>query len=211
MKPFVFITKPIPEEIESFIGEHCRYEIWQEDTLPNDVLFEKLKEAEGLLTSGTSGPSINRELLKHAPKLKVVSNQSVGYDNFDIEAMKERGVVGTHTPYTLDDTVADLAFSLILSSARRVAELDRFVRAGKWGTVEEEALFGVDVHHQTLGIIGMGRIGEQAARRANSASIWKCFIITVIGNKKRKKASVSSMLSLIHCSNNLTLFCSLRR
>lgn len=166
MKPFVFITKPIPEEIEAFIGEHCRYEVWQEDTLPSDVLFEKLKEAEGLLTSGTSGPSINRELLEHAPKLKVVSNQSVGYDNFDIEAMKERGVVGTHTPYTLDDTVADLAFSLILSSARRVAELDRFVRAGKWGTVEEEALFGIDVHHQTLGIIGMGRIGEQAARRA---------------------------------------------
>lgn len=90
MKPFVFITKPIPEEIENMISEHCRYEIWQEDTLPQEVLFEKMKDAEGLLTTGTSGPSINSELLEHAPKLKVVSNQSVGYDNFDIEAMKEK-------------------------------------------------------------------------------------------------------------------------
>ena len=122
-----------------------------------------MKDAEGLLTSGTA---IDSDLLDHAPKLKVVSNNSVGYDNFNIEEMKRRGVVGTHTPYTLDDTVADLAFSLILSSARRVAELDRFVRAGKWGTIEEESLFGMDVHHQTLGIIGMGRIGEQAAKRA---------------------------------------------
>ena len=78
-----------------------------------------MKDAEGLLTSGTA---IDSDLLDHAPKLKVVSNNSVGYDNFNIEEMKRRGVVGTHTPYTLDDTVADLAFSLILSSARRVAE-----------------------------------------------------------------------------------------
>ncbi|MCY7786312.1 2-hydroxyacid dehydrogenase [Bacillus inaquosorum] len=191
LKPFVFITKPIPEEIEAFIGEHCCYEIWQEDTLPNDVLFEKLKDAEGLLTSGTSGPSINRELLEHAPKLKVVSNQSVGYDNFDIEAMKERSVVGTHTPYTLDDTVADLAFSLILSSARRVAELDRFVRAGKWGTVEEEALFGIDVHHQTLGIIGMGRIGEQAARRAKFG-----FDMDVLYHNRHRKQEIEDSIGV---------------
>lgn len=138
MKPYVFIAKPIPPEVEQMIGEHCRYDIWKEDTIPKEELYEKMKDAEGLLTSGTA---IDRDLLDHAPKLKVVSNNSVGYDNFNIEEMKRRGVVGTHTPYTLDDTVADLAFSLILSSARRVAELDRFVRAGKWGTVEEESLF----------------------------------------------------------------------
>lgn len=163
MKPYVFIAKPIPPEVEQMIGEHCRYDIWKEDTISKEELYEKMKDAEGLLTSGTA---IDSDLLDHAPKLKVVSNNSVGYDNFNIEEMKRRGVVGTHTPYTLDDTVADLAFSLILSSARRVAELDRFIRAGKWGTVEEESLFGMDVHHQTLGIIGMGRIGEQAAKRA---------------------------------------------
>lgn len=124
----------------------------------------KIKEADGLLTSGTK---INRELLCNAPKLKIVSNNSVGYDNFDIEAMKEKSVIGTHTPYILDGTVADLAFGLILSSARRIAELDRYIRDGKWTKSEDdESLFGCDVHHRTLGIIGMGRIGEQVAKRA---------------------------------------------
>lgn len=97
------------------------------DPIPKDILFQKLQHADGLLTSGTK---IDQELLDHAPKLKVVSNNSVGYDNFDIEVMRQRGVIGTHTPHTLDHTVADLAFSLILSSARRIAELDRFIREG---------------------------------------------------------------------------------
>lgn len=165
MKPFVYVTKPIPEEVEELLAEHCTYEVWtSRERIPRQVLLEKIKEADGLLTSGTK---IDRKLLYSAPKLKIVSNFSVGYDNFDLEAMKEKSVIGTHTPYVLDDTVADLAFGLILSSARRIAELDRYVRDGKWTKSEdEESLFGSDVHHQTLGIIGMGRIGEQVAKRA---------------------------------------------
>ncbi|TWL84791.1 Glyoxylate/hydroxypyruvate reductase B [Bacillus licheniformis] len=165
MKPFVYVTKPVPKEIEEILAEHCEYEIWtSRERIPRTTLLEKIKEADGLLTSGTK---IDRELLSNALKLKIVSNNSVGYDNFDIEAMKEKSVIGTHTPYILDDTVADLAFGLILSSARRIAELDRYVREGKWTKSEDdESLFGSDVHHRTLGIIGMGRIGEQVAKRA---------------------------------------------
>ncbi|MFN2744381.1 MULTISPECIES: 2-hydroxyacid dehydrogenase [unclassified Bacillus (in: firmicutes)] len=165
MKPFVYVTKPIPKEIEELLSKACTYEIWpSRERIPRGTLLEKIGEAEGLLTSGTK---IDRELLSCAPKLKIVSNNSVGYDNFDIEAMKENSVIGTHTPYILDDTVADLAFGLILASARRIAELDRYVRQGKWTKSEDdETLFGSDVHHQTLGIIGMGRIGEQVAKRA---------------------------------------------
>ncbi|MEC1259499.1 D-glycerate dehydrogenase [Bacillus swezeyi] len=165
MKPFVYVTKPIPKEIEELLAEHCTYEIWpSRERIPRETLLQKIREAEGLLTSGTK---IDHELLCNAPKLKIVSNNSVGYDNFDIDAMKEKSVIGTHTPYILDDTVADLAFGLILSSARRIAELDRYVRDGKWTKSEDdETLFGSDVHHQTLGIIGMGRIGEQVAKRA---------------------------------------------
>lgn len=165
MKPFVYVTKPIPKEVEEMLAEHCTYDIWtSRERIPRRVLLENIKEAEGLLTSGTK---IDRELLCSAPKLKIVSNNSVGYDNFDIEAMRERSVIGTHTPHVLDDTVADLAFGLILSSARRITELDRYVREGKWTKSEDdESLFGTDVHHQTLGIIGMGRIGEKVAKRA---------------------------------------------
>lgn len=121
MKPYIFVAKPLPASFEDMLKEHCTYEVWQsKDPIPRDLLFEKLQKADGLLTSGTK---IDQDLLDHAPQLKVVSNNSVGYDNFDLEAMRQRGVIGTHTPYTLDHTVADLAFSLILSSARRIASL----------------------------------------------------------------------------------------
>jgi gluconate 2-dehydrogenase len=100
--------------------------------------------------------------------LKVVSSISVGYNHFHIEDMKAANVIGTHTPYVLDDTVADLVLALMLSAGRRVAELDAFVKQGKWqkGQVKETELFGMDVHHATIGIIGMGRIGEAIAKRA---------------------------------------------
>lgn len=112
MKPHIFVAKPLPTAFEDMLKEHCTYEVWQsKDPIPRDLLFEKLQKADGLLTSGTK---IDQDLLDHAPQLKVVSNNSVGYDNFDLEAMRQRGVIGTHTPYTLDHTVADLAFSLIL-------------------------------------------------------------------------------------------------
>ncbi|HEY0828613.1 MAG TPA: D-glycerate dehydrogenase, partial [Bacilli bacterium] len=97
---------------------------------------------------------------------KVVSNITVGYNNFDLEAMKARGVMGTNTPHVLDETVADLVFGLMLSAARRLPELDRLVTAGGWRTGRDEVLYGVDVHSATLGIIGLGRIGEAIARRA---------------------------------------------
>jgi gluconate 2-dehydrogenase len=96
-----------------------------------------------------------------------VSNVSVGYNNFDLAAMRKRGIIGTHTPYVLDDTVADLTIALMLSAARRIPELDRKVKEGRWSKDEETVVdFGVDVHHATLGIVGMGRIGEAVAKRA---------------------------------------------
>ena len=110
---------------------------------------------------------IDEELLNHAPHLKVISNVSVGYNNFDVEAMDKRNIIGTNTPYVLDETVADLAFALILSTARRITELDRFVKEGSWKpTTNYQEIYGKDVHSTTLGIIGMGRIGEAIARRA---------------------------------------------
>ncbi|MDQ8733626.1 D-glycerate dehydrogenase [Paenibacillus sp. LHD-38] len=164
MKPIVFIDRTVPSEVETRIAEHCVVDKWEgASPIPRELLLEKLANANGLLTAGSK---VDAELLTHAPHLKAVSSISVGYNHFDLDAMKQRGVIGTHTPHVLNNTVADLAFALILGTARRVAELDRYVKEGKWKSGVGSSLFGQDVHHAKLGIIGMGRIGEAVARRA---------------------------------------------
>ena len=168
MKPKVYATSIVSKEIENFIGEHCELRMWTEGgRVPDDVLLKEIADVEGLYTSGSAAGNIDDDLLSHAPQLKVVSNVSVGYNNFDIEALRKRNIIGTHTPHVLNETVADLAFALILSTARRIVELDRFVKGGKWlSTTEYSETFGQDVHNRRLGIIGMGRIGEAIAKRA---------------------------------------------
>lgn len=164
MKPKVYIARQIPAHVEEYIGQYCEYEKFNgDDRASYDEMLKNLHDKEGILLSGTK---VDTYLLDHAPKLKVVSNISVGYNNFDIEAMKKRNVIGTNTPGVLNDTVADLIFALMLASARKVAELDRYVRDGKWNETDFEEMFGKDVHHATLGIIGMGRIGQDVAKRA---------------------------------------------
>ncbi|WP_028610777.1 2-hydroxyacid dehydrogenase [Paenibacillus harenae] len=164
MKPSVFIDRKVPEEVKAYIAEHCSIDCWEDETtIPRPLLLDKLAKADGLLTSGRR---IDSELLERSPNLKAVSTISVGYNHFDLQAMKDRGIIGTHTPYVLDDTVADLALALMLGTARRVAELDRYVKEGRWTSGDGVKLFGRDVHHAALGIIGMGRIGEAVARRA---------------------------------------------
>ncbi|WP_433945781.1 2-hydroxyacid dehydrogenase [Paenibacillus sp. SN-8-1] len=162
-KPKVFIARPVPPEVEEYIGKHCTYSKWEgEKPLTSEQLAGHIADVEGLLTAGGK---INGELLDHAPHLKVVSTMSVGYNNFDLEAMKQRGIKGTNTPDVLNDTVADLIIALMLSVARRVPEMDKYVREGSWKRGDNESLFGLDVHHKTLGIIGMGSIGREVARR----------------------------------------------
>ncbi|PSL40204.1 gluconate 2-dehydrogenase [Planomicrobium soli] len=165
MKPKVFISAPIPKEVEDYIGQYCDYRIWnKKEAIPSEILAKEVADVEGLMTKKGA---IDKAFLEKAPQLKVVSTISVGYDSFDTDAMKEKNVLGTHTPFVLDETVADLVFGLILSAARRLPELDRWVKEGQWGKEKSsERNFGVDVHHTTLGIIGMGRIGEKIARRA---------------------------------------------
>ncbi|WP_138751252.1 2-hydroxyacid dehydrogenase [Paenibacillus sinopodophylli] len=163
MKPYVFIDRSVPTEVEAFLAEHCTVDKWEESSpIPRRTLLTKVAQAEGLLTAGAQ---VDTELIANAPKLRAVSSISVGYNHFDLEAMKRHSIIGTHTPHVLDDTVADLAFALILGTARRVAELDRYVKEGKWKSGMGNKWFGQDVHHAKLGIIGMGRIGEAVARR----------------------------------------------
>lgn len=130
MKPKVYSTYSIPEHAKEFMEKYCDIREWQGDgRTPRDILLKEIAEVDGLYTGGSSMVGrIDEELLNLAPHLKVISNVSVGYNNFDVEAMNKRNIIGTNTPHVLDETVADLAFSLILSTARRITELDRFVK-----------------------------------------------------------------------------------
>ncbi|UJF26710.1 D-glycerate dehydrogenase [Planococcus sp. 107-1] len=165
MKPKVFIARPVSPEVETYIAKHCDYKIWKNpEKIPNHILLEEAKKVDGLLVQNAA---VTRDFLSQLPNLKIISNTAVGYDSFDLEAMREFGVIGTHTPFVLDETVADLVFALILSAARRVPELNNYVKQGLWSKdTKAEELFGADVHHANLGIVGMGRIGEKIARRA---------------------------------------------
>jgi len=188
-KPKIYITEPISSEVESYIAKYCDYEKWEgEHAISRTELLGKLSDKEGILLSGFG---INVELLNNAPKLRVVSNISVGYNNFDLQAMKERNIIGTNTPGVLDDTVADLIFGLILSSARRIVELDRYVKEGNWKKGDTKNIFGVDVHHSTLGIIGMGRIGEAVAKRAKLG-----FDMKVCYNNRSRKKDIEEKLGV---------------
>lgn len=164
MKPNVYITEQIPKEVEGYIANHCNYEIWRsEQRIPRKLLLQKLQDKHGLLNFGVT---IDEELLQAAPHLQVVSNISVGYDNFDTNAMKAHNIMGTNTPYVLDDTVADLIVGLMLTASRRICEMNSYVKEGRWEDQIHKEYFGLDVHHATIGIIGMGRIGEAVAKRA---------------------------------------------
>ncbi|SES75717.1 gluconate 2-dehydrogenase [Salinibacillus kushneri] len=110
---------------------------------------------------------VNKQLLEKAPNLKIVSNVSVGYNNLDIPELTKRNILATNTPGILTNTVADTALGLIISAARRIPELDQFVKTGKWTKTLSEDYYGTDVHHKKLGIIGMGRIGTKIAKRAH--------------------------------------------
>ena len=131
MKPKVFIATSMSAEVESYIGEHCRYEKWEsKETITRKELLEALAENSDIEGLMLTWHKIDRELLGLVPNLKVVSNVTVGYDNFDTELMKEKGIIGTHTPSVLDETVADTAFALMFAASRRVVELDRYVKRG---------------------------------------------------------------------------------
>jgi glyoxylate reductase len=165
-KPRVFVSRVIPEVGLGPIREACDVRIWERDMPPpRGELLGAIEGCDGVLTLLTD--RVDDEFLDRAgPGLKVVSNFAVGFDNVDVPACTSRGVSIGNTPGVLTDTTADLAFALLMAVARRVAEGDRYVRAGKWTTWGPMLLLGPDVHGSTIGIVGFGRIGQAMARRA---------------------------------------------
>ena len=135
------------------------------NALPADEFLRRVKDKEGVICLLTE--KINEEFLRAAPKLRIVSNVAVGYDNIDVEACTKRGVVATNTPGVLDETTADFAWALLMAIARRLIEGDQYVRSGNWKSWNLDHLCGSDVWGKTLGIVGFGRIGRAVARRAS--------------------------------------------
>jgi glyoxylate/hydroxypyruvate/2-ketogluconate reductase len=165
MKPKVLVTREVFDETLAFLAQHCEVESNQQDVVFSpDALVQQLADKDGMMCSLSD--RVDAKLIAACPKLKVVSNVAVGYNNIDIAACTARGVMATNTPGVLDDSTADLAWALMLAAARRVTELERRVRAGEWKGWRLKQWLGVDVHHATLGIFGMGRIGQAIARRA---------------------------------------------
>ncbi|MFL9942368.1 2-hydroxyacid dehydrogenase [Paraburkholderia graminis] len=158
----VVVYKPLPEETIRYLRSHA--EVTIVDPKQPGALIEGLKDADGAIGTGVK---MNAEMLEGARRIKVLSTVSVGFDAFDIDYLNRRGIVLTNTPDVLTESTADTAFSLVLLTARRLAELAAFVKAGKWTKKIGEDKFGVDVHHKTLGIVGVGRIGTAVARRAS--------------------------------------------
>jgi glyoxylate reductase len=164
-KPKVYITRRIAQEALDMIGQVAEMEIWpQELPPPYELLLEKVRDVDGLLV--LLPDRIDAALMEAAPRLRVISNLAVGYDNVDIPGATKRGILVGNTPGVLTETTADFAFALLMAAARRVVEADAFTRGGRWQTWGPMIMLGQDIHHATLGIVGLGRIGIEVARRA---------------------------------------------
>jgi glyoxylate/hydroxypyruvate/2-ketogluconate reductase len=165
MKPRVLVTREVFDETIEYLRGHCDVEDNQPDiALSPEELRRRAADKDGVVCSLTD--RIDSQLIAQCAKLKVVANIAVGYNNIDVAACTAHGVMVTNTPGVLDDSTADLAWALMLGTARRITEVERRVRKGEWTGWRLKQWLGTDVHHATLGIVGMGRIGQAIARRA---------------------------------------------
>jgi glyoxylate reductase len=165
-QPRVFVSRVLPDDGLRPIRESTDATIWAGDLPPpRDTLLRSIEGCDGVLTLLTD--RVDDEFLDRAgPQLKVVSNFAVGFDNIDVAACTARGIPVGNTPGVLTETTADLAWALLMAAARRLPEGDRYVRAGQWKTWGPMLLLGPDVYGATIGIVGLGRIGQAVARRA---------------------------------------------
>lgn len=168
--PKVYITRRMAQEAIDLIAPYAEVDMWQEEEPPpREELFRNIADIEGLVLWGADG--MDSASMDAAPKLKVIADVSVGYDNIDIEEASKRGILVSNTPGVVTDSTADLTFALMLAFARRLVETVNLTVKGGWKMWGPMAMLGCDVHHKTLGIIGLGRIGTAVAKRARGFSM----------------------------------------
>jgi gluconate 2-dehydrogenase len=165
MKPTILIARAVFPDVIERLSAHFEVESNQEDLIFSPgQLQRKMHNKDGLFV--TPSERISAEAIAASPKLKMIANMAVGYNNIDVEAATRAGVMASNTPDVLNETTADFAWALMMATARRVTESERWLRAGQWDKWRYDTLLGADVHGATLGIIGMGRIGQAIARRS---------------------------------------------
>jgi lactate dehydrogenase-like 2-hydroxyacid dehydrogenase len=165
MKPKVLVTREVFDEVLESLGRHFEVESNQADApLAPEELARRLADKDGALTVLTD--RVDEALLGKCPRLKAVCNIAVGFNNLDLKACSAHGVTATNTPGVLDAATADFTWALILATARRLTEAEAWLRAGEWKGWKLKQFLGADVHGATLGIVGMGRIGQAVAHRA---------------------------------------------
>lgn len=188
MKPYIFITRKLPENVIVKFKEHFEINMWEKEDIPvpREILLEEAKKADALLTMLSD--LIDEEVITAGPSLKVIANLAVGYDNIDTHAATKHGIAICNTPDVLTDTTADLTFALLMATARRLIEAAELVKEGNWKSWSPLLLAGHDIHHKTIGIVGMGKIGETVAKRATG------FDMEILYHNRSRKAEVEKTI-----------------
>ena len=186
-KPKILVARAVFPEIIQLLEKHFEVEANQDDaTWSKAQLAERLLGKDGAFTTG--GDRIDAEVLTACPTLKICANMAVGYNNFDIDAMTAAGVLATNAPDVLTETTADFGFALLMATARRVTESEHYLRAGKWNKWSYDMFAGSDIHGATLGVFGMGRIGQGIAKRGAHGFDMK----VIYHNRSRLDASLEA-------------------
>ncbi|SFA51737.1 glyoxylate reductase [Parageobacillus thermantarcticus] len=193
-RPYVFVTRKLPDDIVAPIKDIAEVAMWPYDDIqvPRDVLMNEAKKADALLTMVSD--VVDEEILEAGTSLKVVANMGVGFDNIDVSAATKRGIAVCNTPDVLTDTTADLTFALLLATARRVVEAAQWLKEGKWKSWSPLLLAGADVHHKTIGIVGMGKIGQAVAKRATG------FDMNILYHNRSRNIEAEQKLGATYCS-----------
>lgn len=190
----VVITRKMPDLIVNMLEKHCDIYMWQDanEPIPHHILLKEIADAEAVFTNVTD--RIDKEVFTSAPRLRVISTMAVGFNNIDVAEATRRGIQVGHTPDVLTEAVADLTFALILATARRVVEGMAFIKEDKWEAWGPMLLTGQHVYGATIGIIGMGRIGEGVARRAHG------FGMNILYHNRGRREQVEHTLGAAYTS-----------
>ena len=209
--PRIYITRPLPEAVMRLLDGVVEYRLWdREDApVPRETLLREVVDVEGIICLITE--KMDAEVIDRARRCRVIAQVAVGYDNVDVAAATRRGILVTNTPGVLTETTADMAWAILLATARRVVEGDTFTRSGRWKTWELMAFTGQDVYGATLGIIGLGRIGAAIARRARG------FAMSVLYYNRHRAEALEAELGvryvglddLLHQSDFVVVSCAL--
>jgi len=169
-RPRVWVSQPLFDDVVARLGEHCALTTTADVTkYSQQELAAALAPLDGALV--TLNERIGAAEIAGAPRLRAIANVGVGYNNLDLDALSAAGIVASNTPDVLTETTADLGFALLMAAARRITESERWLREGQWRQWSFQTMLGADVHGSTLGILGMGRIGQAIARRAAGFSM----------------------------------------